>query len=84
MVARTVDEVRPLVAEKSIELRCEAGERLRVLGDAQRLAQVVSPLLANAHGEHSDAGLMIGRERPGRCHRAAQPERAARRIWARE
>lgn len=48
VVARTVGEARPLAEEKSIELRCEVGEQLRVLGDAQRLTQVVTNLLTNA------------------------------------
>lgn len=48
LIARTAEEARPLACEKSVELRCEAGEPLRVLGDPLRLTQVVTNLLSNA------------------------------------
>jgi PAS domain S-box-containing protein len=48
LVARSVDEVRPCAREAAVDLQLRADEPLTVQGDADRLNQVVTNLLANA------------------------------------
>ena len=48
MIVAAVDTVRPAAASKGIDLELDLDERIQVLGDSQRLQQVVWNLLSNA------------------------------------
>jgi PAS domain S-box-containing protein len=69
IVARAVESVRPLVEARKQDLKVtRPAERLRVLGDLTRLAQVVSNLLSNAvkfTPERGQIAVSVDAERTG-------------------
>ncbi len=69
-VAReSVELVRPLAAERHVELRCELSP-VECVGDPERLAQVVTNLLSNAihfNRDHGEVRIDVRAEKEGAC-----------------
>jgi two-component system, OmpR family, sensor kinase len=69
-VAReSVELVRPLAAERHVELRCELAV-VQCMGDAERFGQVVTNLLSNAihfNREHGEVQVLVKGDKEGAC-----------------
>jgi two-component system, OmpR family, sensor kinase len=69
-VAReSVELVRPLAAERHVELRCELAV-VQCMGDAERFGQVVTNLLSNAihfNREHGEVRVLVKGDKEGAC-----------------
>lgn len=60
VVRECVEFVRPLAAERNVEIQCELPE-VRCVGDAERFGQVVTNLLSNAiHFNHEHGQVRVG------------------------